>query len=564
MIISKARLAVLGARVRLEAFRRAPARYAQGVVWRIRGLKLRARHRLSELMGNAPHAYPLWIATREAERHAALCRESMNMVPITIVIDARRQMQGVGDTLKAIAVARVFGQDASADDGTRIILLGGNAAAAGSGSMLFVQDVDALKALLQAEDVKGHVLTLQAGDTLAAVALRAYRQAIAADPQAELIYADDDLIDASGRRHTPHFKPQWNAELAHHHDFVTDSCVFACDPALIDRAWPDDVVAVCIRAGQPEVAATAFRAPRHIPMVLHHRRSRPAPKIPAVQRASPALDILPHISIVIPTRDHATLLRTCMAGLAATHYPSFDVTIIDNGSEEPESLAYLEGLADTGVRIVRDPAPFNYAALHNRLVGSLRGPLICFLNNDIEVLQPDWLELMATPALRPGVGAVGARLLYPDGSTQHAGIVTGIGGGAAHAHRFLPPNDLGYFARAHLPQFVSAVTAACLVVEKSKFEAVGGFDAENFAVAFNDVDLCLKLTARGWKSFYEARAVLVHHESKSRGIDHTPTKRLRFAGELAALKRIWNTHQAIDPYHHPELSPFSEHFVVRL
>lgn len=563
MTISRASLVALGVRVRLEAFRRSPVRYVQGVIWRIRGLKLRARHRLSELMGGALHAYPLWIATREAERHA-LWQSATDTVPITIVVDARRQTQGVSDTLSAVAAARTFPQDAGADDGTRVILLGGDTAVAVSDGIIFAHDIGALKTLLQEGDAGGHVLTLQAGDTLAPVALQAYRRAIIVDPKAALIYADDDLIDATGRRHTPHFKPQWNAELARHHDFVTDSCVFACDPALIEHAWPDDVVAGCIQVHQPEAKTTAQRVPCHIPLVLHHRRCRPAPKVPAAPRASPTLDILPHVSIVIPTRDHAALLRTCMAGLAATRYSSFDVTIIDNGSQEPETLAYLERLGETGVRIVRDPAPFNYAAMHNRVAGSLRGPLICFLNNDIEVLQPDWLELMVTPALWPGVGAVGARLLYPDGSIQHAGIVTGIGGGAAHAHRFLPPDKPGYFARAHLPQFVSAVTAACLVVEKRKFEAVGGFDAENFAVAFNDVDLCLKLTAGGWKSFYEPRAVLVHHESKSRGIDHTPAKRLRFAGELAALKRIWNTDRTIDPYHHLELSPFSEHFVVRL
>lgn len=561
--------------MRFEAFRRAPARYVQGVLWRIRGLKLRARHRLSELMGSAPHAYQLWIATREAQRHAQLCRAATHAVPITIVVDARRRSQDAGTTLRTVSAARVLAQNAaanaSAHDGVRVVLLGGDAMAAVSDGAIFAQDVEALRTLLSAGDTGGHVLSLPAGDTLAPVALRAYREAIAADPQAALIYADDDLIDAAGRRHAPHFKPQWNAELASHHDFVTDSCVFACGPASIEDAWPGDAVAHCLRAGHQATgtAATTHPVPRHIPLVLHHRRSRPAPKVPVAAPALPISDlaisdILPHVSIVIPTRDHAALLRTCMAGLAATRYPSFDVTIIDNGSQELESLAYLDALGDAGVRIVRDPAPFNYAAMHNRVVGSLRGPLICFLNNDIEVLQPDWLERMVAPALRPGVGAVGARLLYPDGSIQHAGIVTGIGGGAAHAHRFLPPDEAGYFARAYLPQFVSAVTAACLVLDKKKFEAVGGFDADNFAVAFNDVDLCLKLTARGWKSFYEPRAVLVHHESKSRGLDHAPAKRLRFAGELAALKRIWNTDLKIDPYHHPELSPFSEHFVVRL
>jgi GT2 family glycosyltransferase len=200
--------------------------------------------------------------------------------------------------------------------------------------------------------------------------------------------------------------------------------------------------------------------------------------------------------------------------------------------------------------------------LNNAAAVHARGELLCFLNNDIEILDPDWLSFMASQAVRSDLGAVGARLLYPDRSVQHAGVVTGVGGGAAHAHRFQREEEVGYFFRDRLPQRVSAVTAACLVVAKDKFEAVGGFDEQDFPVAFNDVDLCLKLNAKGWHSFYEPRAVLIHHESKSRGSDSAKENRARFAAELAALKRHWGTDRLRDPYHHPHLSPFCEQFRI--
>ena len=173
------------------------------------------------------------------------------------------------------------------------------------------------------------------------------------------------------------------------------------------------------------------------------------------------------------------------------------------------------------------------------------GDLLCFLNNDVEMVDDDWLSMMVRQALRPEIGAVGARLLYPDRTIQHAGVYMGIGGGAGHGHRFLRDDDAGYFERARLPQQVSAVTAACLVVKREKFLAVGGFDEVDFPVAFNDVDLCLKLNERGWQSFYEPRATLIHHESKSRGSDRARPNKARFAGELAALKRKWQTDAAI-------------------
>jgi GT2 family glycosyltransferase len=253
-----------------------------------------------------------------------------------------------------------------------------------------------------------------------------------------------------------------------------------------------------------------------------------------------------------------------MAGLKRTDYPRVQTIVVDNGSDEVEALSFLDKLHATGVHVMRCPGAFNFSALNNAAAKLAKGKLLCLLNNDIEVFEPNWLQIMAAQALREDVGAVGARLLYPDRTIQHAGVVIGLGGGAGHAHRFQHIDGVGYFERAHLPQFVSGVTAACLVVDRERYWAVGGLDEEAFPVAFNDVDFCLRLNARGWQSFYEPRATLVHHESKSRGKDTDAANRDRFAKELAALKSRWSTDEFQDPFHHPALSRFSERFVVDL
>jgi len=159
---------------------------------------------------------------------------------------------------------------------------------------------------------------------------------------------------------------------------------------------------------------------------------------------------------------------------------------------------------------------------------------------------------------------VGAKLLYDDRSIQHAGVTIGLGDAAGHAHRFLREGEEGYFARAHLPHQVSAVTGACLLLERAKFEAVGGLDEEGFAVAFNDVDLCLKLQAAGWRNIYEPRAVMVHHESKSRPKDHRPDQVARWRAELDLLQSRWGTASRVDPVHHQHLDRRQESYLIRL
>ena len=302
--------------------------------------------------------------------------------------------------------------------------------------------------------------------------------------------------------------------------------------------------------------------PIHVAEVLHHRRSRPRPQLPPVMGFETGP--LPLVSVIVPTRNRVDLLRSCLEGVARTNYPRLETIVVDNDSDDPATLDYLAGLEQGGCRLIRHSGPFNYSAINNRAASVARGEMLCLLNNDVDVIEPDWLLALVAQALRDEVGAVGAQLLYPDGSIQHAGVVLGICGGAAHAHRRLRPEEDGYFQRHQLPQFVSAVTAACMVVRRDRFQAVGGFDAERFPVAFNDVDLCMRLNRKGWQSLYEPRARLIHHESVSRGADYEPPQAARFAAELQALRELWVGDDQVDPFHHPQLSPFSEQFVVRI
>jgi GT2 family glycosyltransferase len=402
------------------------------------------------------------------------------------------------------------------------------------------------------------LMPLVAGDVVAPGAIAAYRAATAMAGEAKIIYADDDLLDAKGARCAPHFKPVWNPELQRHFDHLTGACIVRASAAELVESngidWAGRLVLRALRG--------AGAAPVRLPYVLHHRRSRPAPQIPVAFDGGTSP--LPRVSVIVPTRNRLDLLQVCIQGLARTDYPDLEVIVVDNGSDDPATLDYLDNLDPARHRVLRDAGPFNYSRLNNYAAREATGELLCLLNNDIEMLSSEWLAIMVRQALRPEVGAVGAQLLYPNGRIQHAGVVLGICGGAAHAHRLLHPDAEGYFYRHALPQFVSAVTAACLVVRRTSFDAVGGLDEEKFAVAFNDVDLCMRLNAKGWQSFYEPRAKLIHHESVSRGKDRDPVGAARMARELAALHEAWHTDRYVDPYHHPQLNRFAERFVVRI
>src|SRR5690606_41178931 len=246
------------------------------------------------------------------------------------------------------------------------------------------------------------------------------------------------------------------------------------------------------------------------------------------------------MSLLTPTRDRADLLHTCVESLPArTDYPAFEVVVIDNGSSEPDALAYLAQLHDRdGVRVLRYDAPFNYSAINNWAAAQCTGEVIGLVNNDIEVISRDWLREMVSHAVRPEIGAVGAMLYYPDDRIQHAGVVLGIHGVAAHVYSGMPRGYPGHGGRARVAQQLSAVTGACLVVRREAYERVGGLD-ESLQVAFNDIDFCLRLRQAGYRNLWTPFAELHHHESASRGTEDSPGKRARFAGEVEAMLRRW-------------------------
>jgi GT2 family glycosyltransferase len=271
--------------------------------------------------------------------------------------------------------------------------------------------------------------------------------------------------------------------------------------------------------------------------------------------------------VIIATRDRGDLLRCCLTSLAehSQGNPPIELILIDNGSSEPETLHYLAHLEqEQNVRILRRPGKFNYAALNNEAIALARGELIALINNDVEATHPGWLAAMAAQAVRPEIGAVGAKLLFPDGTIQHAGVVLGIGGIAGHAHKYLDADDEGYQLRLHLAHNLSAVTAATLVVRKAVFEEVGGFDAVNFAVNYNDVDFCLRLLQAGYRNLFCPEAVLIHHESKSRGAPTSADAHAQWQREQQAMLHRWGAVLAADPNYSPHLSLLEENLSLTI
>lgn len=529
-------------RVQADAFSFNPAAYLQAVVWRLRGLRIRSRNRIATLAGRSPSAYALWIARDEPVLCSGqLVRAAAQAGQVIPVIDCQSSSNGLEATLRSLA---------SNGSNAPVIIIGGPPTA---GATNLSHPSEIARFITRSET---WLCPLRPGDRIAPFALDRYSMAAGSAGNSRIIYSDDDLLSSDGERSEPHFKPVWNPELFENHDFLTGSAIVRVTRENLrdlraDR-WDEQLIGEALRCSDD---------PIHLPLVLHHRRARPEPRVPAKPRdlvPNPA----PSITAIIPTRNHLSLLRKCVEGLRGTAYPGVNLIIVDNGSDDPATLDYLKRSAADGVTVLQMPGPFNYSAINNAAALRAEGEFLCFLNNDVEMTDPDWLSLLVRQAMRPEIGAVGARLLYADLTVQHAGVFIGIGGGAGHAHRLLRHDEPGYFNRARLPQRVSAVTGACFVVAREKFLSVGGFDEQEFPVAFNDVDLCLKLNANGWQTFYEPRATLIHHESKSRGSDSAKPNRARFAAELAALKRKWHTDVQHDPYHHPHLSRFCEQFLI--
>ena len=271
------------------------------------------------------------------------------------------------------------------------------------------------------------------------------------------------------------------------------------------------------------------------------------------------------VSIIIPTRDLASTLDVCLKSIfSRTTYPNYEVIVIDNGSVESETARCLtrwQEIEPERFKCYGYDVPFNYSQINNYGAEKATGDYLLFLNNDTEVITPDWIEAMVEQAQRPSIGAVGALLLYPDDTIQHAGVVLGIGGVAGHSHKNLPANQPGYISQAVSTNNYSAITGACLMCRQEVFQEINGFN-EELAVAFNDVDLCLKIIERGYRNIYLAHVILYHYESKSRGQENTPTKQARFAKEVNYMRQKWSSICDRDPCYSIHLTKTHEDYSI--
>ena len=584
-----------------------PTQVARALYWRALGKRVRSRNRLEQVFHRpAAASYAAWIrendtfsaADLDGFRREAASWSDPPLISIVMPVHdpAPRDLRAALDSIRAQTyphwqlsvaddasrdrrVVRILDQAAAADRRIRVVHrpTNGHISAA---SNTAIEGVEGPWTALMDHD-----------DLLPPHALHFVAREILGHPDADLVYSDEDKVDGRGRRYMPHFKSDWNEELFLTQNYVNHLGIYRT--AILRRIGG---FRVGLEGSQDHDLVLRFldhtseERIRHIPRILYHwrnyRRSgsfseksldkairaRRRSLVDHVARRGWAAEVVegpngtnrlrralpdppPAITAIVPTRDRAALLRVATRGLLAeTDYPRLALIVIDNESREPETLALFDELrADPRVTIASMPGPFNFSALNNRAVATARSELVLFLNNDVEVIEPEWLAEMASSMI-PGVAAVGAKLLYPDRTVQHAGIVLGAGGVAGHAHPDRADRDPGYFGRAELAQYMSGVTAACMLVRREAFEAAGGFDAEHLAVAFNDVDLCLKLRAAGHKIIFDPHAKLIHHESASRGLDEAPEKRERFEREIDTMLDRWGPVLRRDPYYNPNLA----------
>jgi GT2 family glycosyltransferase len=441
---------------------------------------------------------------------------------------------------------------------------------------------------------KGDVVAfVTPGDVLAPDALFHAVARLNGDAAVQIVYSDQDMIDPTGRRSEPFFKPEWDPELLLATNILGPFTVVR--RTLVDEVGGfrpefgagqvyDLMLRVSERAQQigrvPEVLC--HMAPRQATrdgIIAHHaasrderraiedalrRRQRPgcAPSVftsrgPRCYATRFQLSARPLVSIIIPTRNQAALLQTTIDSIRAkTAYDAYEIIVVDNHSTEAGALAYLASLTPP-CAVLRWPHPFNYSAINNAGVRAARGEQLLFLNNDVEVIRPDWLTAMLEYAQEDGIGAVGAKLLYTDGSIQHAGVVLNSRGLPQHAFRWAPQEVLGVPRLADLPRNCSAVTGACMMVPRRVFEDVGGFD-EELRVVLNDIDLCLRIRERGFQVVYTPHALLYHYEGASRGRLHPPPDEERF------LTRWSHLIDRVDPYYNPNLTDTREDWSLKV
>jgi GT2 family glycosyltransferase len=428
------------------------------------------------------------------------------------------------------------------------------------------------------------VCLLGHADELAPNSLFEVAKLLQEHPSADLIYSDEDSIDGEGNRFGPRFKPDWSPDLLLSADYVSRLSVYR-------RGLLEELGGFGEGFGGAEDYDLVLRATErtekihHIPKVLYHRRTAADSLVPsggsegrtraASRRAlSEALGRRgiegsveggnlpgtfrvrrkivgePKVSIIVATRDNVSLLKSCIESIERlTTYRNYEILIIDNDSTEPATLEYL---AKTPHRVIPFREEYNYSRINNLGVSQSKGEYVLLLNDDTEVISGEWLEAMLEHAQRPEVGAVGAKLIYPDGRVQHAGVVTGVGhswmrGVATHAYQFYPSDASGHMGTLATTTNYNAVTAACMMVRKGVYEEVGGFNEENLPLSFDDVDLCLRIRERGYLVVYTPHAELYHHETMTRKKVDTPA-------EVLYMRERWEGKLDADPYYNPHFS----------
>ncbi len=415
---------------------------------------------------------------------------------------------------------------------------------------------------------------LQPGEHLREHAFLVAAHTIETHHDVDMIYSDEDILLGSGARRCPAFKPDWDPLLFSHVNYLGSStlidakhCFKTSTPSFVDAHSVIDLFGINPTTLRREAVV-------HIPEILLHTTrassfssraiNSSATDLPSMRTLATALYNkngstcsveYPLVSIVIPTKKNRALLEECLASiLSKTRYPNYEIIIVDNDADQ-ETKSFLATIAeDQRCRVLLQPGPFNYSALNNAAIESCAGDMVCLLNDDVVVGSDDWLETLVTFGKQPGVGAVGSCLLYPDGSIQHGGVVVGAHGLAAHAFVGSSPQQ-SYMRLAMYPREVSAVTAACLLVEKKKYLSVGGLDAEFLKVNFNDIDLCLKLSAAGLKNVVLPLPSMIHKESKSRGLSTATVESVQqVAEEAECMRSRWGQRVQRDPYYNPNLS----------
>ncbi|QEP42043.1 glycosyltransferase [Ectothiorhodospiraceae bacterium BW-2] len=449
-----------------------------------------------------------------------------------------------------------------------------------------------------------YMVLLDHDDQLTPDALYHLATVIQQRPTVKLLYSDEDKVSCDGGLYQPHFKSEWNRDLFYSHNYLGHlvaierrviELIGGFRPGVEGSQDYDLILRTLQQIDDSEI--------EHISYLLYHWRSHeestaasPDAKqytqcagikalsdyfngrysqtgrvtagiaINSYHIIWPLPDKLPLVSLIIATRDRVNLLKNAIESLLfKTIYENYEIIIIDNGSVEKETLHYFEQITEKkNISIYRHDVPFNFSLLNNLGVQYAKGEVIGLINNDIEVINSNWLTEMVSHAMRPDIGCVGAKLYYSNNTIQHGGVILGIGGVAGHAHKYFPKESSGYFDRLNLVQNCSAVTAACLLVRKEIYQQVGGLDEENLKIAFNDVDFCLKVREAGYRNLWTPYAELYHHESLSRGEDDTPEKRARFESEVRFMQHKWGDILQNDPYYSPYLTRQYEDFSLAI